>query len=125
MTNQEIFDKVSTHLLTQGAKSMLDDPTKPMTCAYRGTEGRRCAVGVLISDEVYYTEIEGDAVTYDGVKAMLRASGVSSVNGRRLDLLSDLQQIHDTCPPLSWGDELLLTARKYRLNAEAIRRGEA
>lgn len=29
-------------------------------CAYRGFDGRRCAVGVLIPDEIYSVDIEGD-----------------------------------------------------------------
>ena len=50
-TSQEVFDVVAKHLLTQNAKSM-DDPWDEM-CAYRGENGRRCAVGALIPDDLY------------------------------------------------------------------------
>ena len=46
---QELFDKIATHLLTQGARS----ENSLGKCLYRGEFGRKCAVGCLISDEEY------------------------------------------------------------------------
>ena len=62
MNNQEIFDTVSTHLFTQGVQSTtLDDNDRKM-CAYRGDNGTRCAIGVLIPDDVYSEHMEGHSV---------------------------------------------------------------
>ena len=47
---QEVFDRVASHLLTQSARSLLPDGSG---CAYRGANGRMCAVGCLIADYEY------------------------------------------------------------------------
>ena len=63
MTNQEIFDKVSAHLLAQNAKSLaFIDSYQGQACAYRGAEGRMCAAGCLIPDNRYYSGMEGKTV---------------------------------------------------------------
>jgi hypothetical protein len=58
MNAQEIFDKVVTHLRTQGkqAKNTSDD------CVYRRPNGLMCAVGCLIPDELYDPALEGATV---------------------------------------------------------------
>ncbi len=58
MTPQEIFDKVAKHLFTQGCRSAELDEDTDSACLYRGPEGRMCAVGVLIPDELYNTDME-------------------------------------------------------------------
>lgn len=57
MTDQEIFDKVCTHLIKQARQSKLIS-YKSM-CAYRGEGGASCAIGCLIPDALYYREMEG------------------------------------------------------------------
>jgi len=60
MTNQEIYDKVLFGLRKQGhASAMYDEHGEFESCAYRGDNGDRCAVGMLIPDEIYNQEIEG------------------------------------------------------------------
>lgn len=54
LTNQEIFDKVSTHLFSQGVRSI-----NGTECAYRGVSGTSCAVGCLIEDDEYSKDMEG------------------------------------------------------------------
>jgi hypothetical protein len=62
MNRQEIFDKVAKHLLTQNAPATVvyDGPDGDVLhCVYRSPAGLKCAVGVLIPDELYHPGIEG------------------------------------------------------------------
>lgn len=67
MTNQEIFDKVATHLLSQGKRSALGG----VGCAYRGDGGLQCAIGCLIPDELYRYELEGWGAAFCTVGAVV------------------------------------------------------
>lgn len=51
---QKVFDKALTHLREQGRKSMGRG-----TCAYRGDDGLKCAIGIFISDKKYGVYLEG------------------------------------------------------------------
>lgn len=114
-TNQEIFDIVAKHLLTQGVRSQTakkfenSDGYYPV-CAYRGEGGRKCAAGVLIPDSKYNALMEGLNVGSAHVSAAL--DGVSSAS---LDLLTALQRMHDVEEPLTWPDELKNIAAGYAL----------
>ena len=50
---QKLFDKTVIHLLTQMEQSISDDGD---SCAYRGTNGLKCAIGALIDDKWYDAE---------------------------------------------------------------------
>ena len=63
MEAQEIFDKVATHLFTQGCRSAPNHKDTAGVCLYRGPNGTSCAVGVLIPDEIYAQEMEGVTIT--------------------------------------------------------------
>lgn len=82
MNAQEIFDAVAKHLAAQGCQSLSPDGT----CAYRGESGRKCAVGVLITDAEYKASMEGTGPTHDLMPAWFQKYG---------DLLWDLQAGHD------------------------------
>ncbi len=94
MVDQEAFTRVVQHLRAQGQKS--EDGTEG--CAYRSKQGLRCAVGVLITDEFYLKEFEGDTVLGGPVEAML----TKALPGVSLDLLADLQGIHDMHEVEDW-----------------------
>ena len=47
---QEVFDRVARHLLTQRRKSMIERSAGPV-CAFRGVDGTKCAIGCLIPDQ--------------------------------------------------------------------------
>jgi len=90
MEAQEIFDKVATHLLKQGRRST--QPESGEMCAYRGADGTKCAVGVLIPDELYNDMMEGrtivgllDSEQYNLPEWMSKNEG----------LLGSLQSVHD------------------------------
>jgi hypothetical protein len=101
MTIQEIFDKVTTHLLTQRKQSK-----EGKVCLYRGPNGTMCAVGCLIKDEFYDGGLEQKLSTDIDVHAALEKSGIE-VNEELEKFLRILQQLHD-------GDPVNIDAAKYR-----------
>lgn len=90
MNAQQVFDKVADHLWTQGVPSI---DALSGYCMYRGEEGRSCAVGCLIPDDVYSQSMED-----------LRVAALVGAFGTRLppfikehvELLSRLQSVHDS-----------------------------
>lgn len=112
MTKQEIFDVVSAHLLVQGGRS----GKGKHPCSYRGMNGRKCAAGTLIPDELYRPEFEG--MLWGKVCA---ASPELDAIGHE-KLVQDLQSIHDTVEPISWAKHLRKLARARRLSTEVMDR---
>jgi hypothetical protein len=51
-TDRDVFEFIRDHLLKQGERSLMDNE---LTCAYLGTEGKKCAVGVLIREDIYHS----------------------------------------------------------------------
>lgn len=94
MTDQELFDKVAGHLARQGCQAT-DSLGR---CAYRGSDGMKCAAGCLIADAHYSPEIESKAAGIERVADALERSGVSR---SQIDLVSRLQTAHDNCGSLS------------------------
>lgn len=89
MQAQEIFDTVATHLFKQGRRAT--NWEMPHMCSYRGAGGSKCAVGVLISDDVYDPMMEGRTI----VGLVDFGSGLPDWMGENLGLLSWLQGVHD------------------------------
>lgn len=121
MTRQEAFNKVYTHLLTQNSKSTNGGGT----CMYRGENGCSCAVGCLITDEEYRPWMDGLEAIPEGYNAGMKLvnTNAASLNGNgllparlvpHLDLLCDLQAIHDMRDVLAW---------KFHLGSYAKHRG--
>jgi hypothetical protein len=113
MTAQEIFDKVSNHLLTQNAQS-LDNGS----CVYRTEDGKHCAVGCLIPTEFYSERIEGMGVSAIEVMSVLHNSGVlysSTKHTNEVMLLADLQEMHDKTDPSVWPMKLKDIAAAFNL----------
>lgn len=107
---QEVFDRVCKHLLTQGEKSMKDGE-----CAYRGDDGKMCAVGCLIDDEHYTPDLEGKMVCRAAVRKALEGSLSIPVDLTSHQLLLELQECHDETPPDIWQDALEDIAYFYDL----------
>lgn len=113
-TAQELFDKVATHLLKQYKVSDDDEG-----CLYRGPGGLKCAVGCLIPDDAYSVDMESLRVS-DLVNGNLLRQDLRLVFIEHLDLLDDLQQIHDVHQePSVWEKALRLVAKKYKLEWHA------
>lgn len=123
MTKYQIFKKVSLHLLKQGVQSI--DSSEG--CLYRHeTENRKCAIGCLIPDALYKKEMEGSTVDtlvddYPEVLKHITGSEDLEKSNDVIDLLYDLQAIHDT--ERNWEGkgarvkiQLISCAKKYKID---------
>ena len=124
---QELFDKVSKHLLKQNKKAHQNG-----SCRYRTTEGLSCAVGCLIADKHYHPNCEGvsipsslkdintnvthvwDISAYTLVASLIESLGYTPTTDD-LSLLRSLQFIHDDYDVDNWRDELMKLAFDERL----------
>jgi len=93
-TEQEVFDFVVNHLLTQGVKSF----DTYGNCLYLSPEGARCAAGCLIPAEAYDKTIEGTAWI-----ALAQSGRVPSW---QMILMERLQDCHDGYEPEKWSERL-------------------
>lgn len=112
---QQIFNKVSRHLLTQGETSVDEDGE----CLYRGPGGLRCAVGCLIADEHYTEDMEGNSVNDIRLRTALKASGIDVIC--HYSLLRALQILHDRWSPSGWRQELRLVALEFGLSPDVLK----
>lgn len=110
---QSIYNKVKKHLLNQNQKSIDADGD----CVYRGPEGLKCAVGCLIPDKLYNENFEGKS-------ARTIFEGYYSINiigyelpKRGLDLIAELQCLHDDFSIEEWASELEQIAIRFELKA--------
>ena len=119
MNAQEIYNPVRDHLLKQGARSVSVNGYGG--CEYRSDDGLKCAVGCLIPDEMYSTRLEGRGVRSEEVIRVLKNAGVldgivySGRGDERLNMLDELQNIHDRKTPDVWAEHLNSVAAKYGL----------
>lgn len=106
MNNQECYDKVKKHLLTQGKQCM-----DGIDCCYRHN-GLACAIGGIIPDELYNRSFEGRKVGY---LLDLFPAIAEFFNGVDVSLLRRLQELHDTEMPCFWKGGLEDIARSFDL----------
>lgn len=120
MTPQEIFDTVATHLFTQGEQAKTINEDGESMCAYRSPEGKKCAVGCLIPDELYRDDMEGctaSTIADDDY-------GLPAWFATNYALLSSLQRAHDFDE--NWESEATLKtslsnlANEYSLSPEVL-----
>lgn len=111
-SNQEIFDLAAPGLLKQGKRSLNPDGD----CAYRGQDGLKCAIGLLIPDDLYQPGFEGAAAFALPTDAMT-ACGL----WRHSDILAALQHLHDNTPPDAWAYNLLTLAERFNLSTDCIK----
>lgn len=106
-TAQGIFDVVARHLLTQKCQAF----DAGGQCAYRGSNGTKCAVGVLIPDDVYNPYMEGhdvdEIIDMDDRLEPLRPFA---------DMLDVLQRMHDDNPSFAWKQPLRDIAEELELS---------
>ncbi len=102
-TEQECFDRVAEHLLTQNCRSVDQEEN----CVYRDEQGRKCAAGCLIPDKAYSAKFEGDTWS--------RLSHRVIVPFAHRGLISNLQCIHDNALESSWKKRLKNLASERRL----------
>lgn len=108
-TAQEVFDQVAKHLLEQGAKSVTPDGT----CVYYGEGGLRCAAGCLIGEDEYKFCMEGNS--WDDLVYF------ADVPSKHLELISQLQDLHDSIPVEEWRSSLGTLAALHKLSTDALK----
>lgn len=103
-TAQEVFDQVTTHLLQQNSRSI----GEKATCMYRGDENKVCAAGCLIADDEY---IEG--FEYQRWQELYNDGWVPE---NHMELINELQLVHDSIPTDIWETTLRKLAKDRNLN---------
>ena len=96
-TDRDVFEFIKNHLLTQGQRSLMDNE---ITCAYFGFEGKKCAVGALIREDIYHSSIEEKPVNHSLVQSAITKSVPNwKIN---IEMLGELQSIHDGASDYYW-----------------------
>lgn len=112
LTAQAVFDKTVTHLRAQGCRAYDE---KSGFCKYRGPNGTKCAFGVHITDEEYSPTMENKSA-HGMIMGIWKDLFLSLQRFQpHVDLLEDLQQIHDYNNASKWEEMFRVIARKYYL----------
>tara|TARA_R100001377_G_C3180087_1_gene106287 strand:+ start:453 stop:845 length:393 start_codon:yes stop_codon:yes gene_type:complete len=91
MNRQQVFDKVLNGLREQGSISVNEGGM----CMYRGVNGMKCGIGMLIADEHYHEGLEESSVEHTGVIAALKHS-LGYLNEGSVGFLAKVQaRLHD------------------------------
>lgn len=104
-TDQQAFDIMVSHLRAQQCRSA----DEIRTCLYRGPNGLKCAVGVLIPDDQYSPAFEGWRVSEILDK-------VPALHGSNFKLLRDMQIVHDVWHVEKWEECFAKVARMHNLS---------
>ena len=103
---QELFNRVKTHLLNQGERADSDVQNAGIyECVYHSSSGLKCAIGCLITDEVYRPSMEGEDINDDLVYNGLRDSGID-MSGKTVSILRKMQHVHDCADPSEWSESI-------------------
>lgn len=117
MSLQTLFDDVANHLLTQRIRAI----SARHGCSYRGKNNTSCAVGCLISDDIYHESMEG--ATFEGLiraypivlNNILEKYDLHEYGNVLVKLMPRLQYIHDNVQPTEWPNYLENCAKTYNL----------
>ena len=109
-TEQAVFDVCALHLLTQNKRSVdVSD-----NCMYRSPCGLKCAIGVIISDEEYAEDMEGNPIATLLFRRDLEDHKYES-------LLRDIQRVHDMNADVSvWLERLIHLAKRHGLSDNLV-----
>ena len=111
MNAQEVFDVAAKALIRQDSRSMPDQGV----FAYRSDDGLHSPVGHLLSDDEYSPVMERFSVYEIWAKGLLPDRLFD-----HLEILQDLQLVHDAFPPKLWREHLSKLAVAYGLSTAAI-----
>jgi len=103
MSVRKIFYKVEKHLLKQNERAEFRG-----SCQYRTDLGLSCAVGCLMTDDIYRPSFEGESVRDRYIMEALTPIVGSNKDKRnhKLYLLRELQRVHDDSPVEDWERDL-------------------
>ena len=109
ISKQETFNQAYTHLMKQGRKSENDT-----LCLYRYKlitgEVLKCGAGIFITDEQYTPKMESTIVDDPG---LVRDTIIN--NGHDIDLVTEIQAIHDNIAVANWEKHLINLATRHNL----------
>jgi hypothetical protein len=103
-TEQEVFDHVACHLLTQSKKSLSLDGVE---CQYRSFDELMCSAGCLMAEDEYRDTFEGQI--WEDLVAN------KEVPEEHSSLIGSLQYVHDNFLPDKWPGQLSDVAFVYNL----------
>lgn len=119
MTDQEAFDKMVAHLSSLSER-IFDKPSDK--CVYIRSDGQRCVVGALCTEEEAKNLNSQDPDIEDLFYDKEEPESLSGLNPR---MLTDMQFYHDS--PTNWDskgflawDKIRRVAKEYKLNADGI-----
>ncbi len=117
MNKQEVFDKVSKHLLTQKERAVIyKNGVRFFKCVYKAPNGFKCAIGCLIPDELYDPEIENEDVhNMTGLLNTVMKTALGDIDYDDRQFLGSLQWIHDRVDPDYWSIYLDKFAIEHKL----------
>lgn len=108
-TEQEVFEQVARHLLTQKEKSAVGDTDSyELHCKYKLPIGLKCAAGCLIGDDEYNSCFEDDA--WDTL-----VKKYDEFPSKHIILIIYLQGIHDRKEVKDWKQELIYVSTRFPL----------
>ncbi len=116
MNNQDVFNKVAKHLLTQKRKALNNSQ-----CVYLNYNGDKCAIGCLIPSDHQASRIKGGVSTlfahypdiYEIIFGKKKNDDLNYTNN--YDFLVDLQLTHDNNEVKIWKHKLKEIASKFQL----------
>lgn len=111
LTPQEIFDKVSVHLLKQNRRAV----DERGHCEYLAQNGDKCAIGALIAAENYTVM----PTSYREIQEALLKSGIPVYDNTVMHLINDVRLMHDHYEPTVCPEELAACAKKFNLTFTA------
>ena len=109
---QQIFNIVVKHLRKQG-KPALNTPDHLPRCLYRSPDGLKCAAGCLIPDDKYTPSLEG-RLNETHYKIIGENLGFT-LTETEINLIRDLQNIHDNVAVHSWESGFKNIAIEFKL----------
>jgi hypothetical protein len=121
MTPQQVFDSVVYPLIAQNARATGDDGVR---CMYRAPDGRRCAIGWVMPDDVYHKTLEFMGIRHIAPQLLNTNYGDAYARFlyRHMDLLRALQDMHDARYPEEWPRCLRAIAKQHGLDPIAVSR---
>ena len=110
---QHVFDHVSKHLLTQMKRSetYLPNGSGLTQCLYRGPDNTSCAVGCLIANREYKVQYENKSI--DWLQQQNKEFVIN--DGIILNLLGQLQCLHDSLEVENWKESLKNLSTEFNL----------
>lgn len=117
LSKQQVFNRVTAHLLIQGKAAMAAVDDGSLECAYRTPEGLKCAIGALIPDEIYSPKMENTSAA--GLCDEFPCVG-NLFEPKIGNFLNGIQRVHDKYEPYEWADQLILLAQEHDLNTNVV-----